>query len=577
MKTWVLRLLIVACVMVAGDRGFTRSAMGQTQATAKADMILRNGKIVTVDEAIGEVQAIAIRGDRILAVGSNAQMKALTDDSTMIIDLQGKLAIPGFIEGHGHFTSLGLAKMNLDLMAVRNWGEVIEMVAAAVAKASPGEWIVGRGWHQEKWDEAPRGAVEGFPTHHGVSGVSPDNPVFLSHASGHASFANKKAMDLAGISAATPDPPGGEILRDDHGQPIGIFRERASALLSRAQSVSGDRENTTDLTRRAIELATKECLSKGVTSFQDAGSSFSVINTFAEMADSGELGIRLWVMIREPNASIRANIDRYKALQRVGNNYLTVGGIKRSIDGALGSRGAWLLEPYADSAQSTGLATATLEDVTETAQIAIENGLQLCVHAIGDRANREVLNIFEKTFAANPQRKDLRWRIEHAQHLHPADIPRFGQLGVIASMQGIHCTSDAPWVLARLGYERANGGAYVWQKLMQSRAIVTNGTDTPVEDVSPIASYYATVSRRLNDGSVFFADQRMSRMEALRSYTIHAAYAAFEDDLKGTLTPGKLADIVVLSQDILSIAEDEIPHTNVEMTIVGGKIAYRRE
>ncbi len=577
MKTWVLRLLIVACVMIAGDRGFAQSATGRTQATAKADMILRNGKIVTVDEAIGEVQAIAIRGDRILAVGSNAQMKALTSDSTVIIDLQGKLAIPGFIEGHGHFTSLGDAKMNLDLMAVRNWGEVIEMVAAAVAKATPGEWIVGRGWHQEKWDEAPRGAVEGFPTHHGVSGVSPDNPVFLSHASGHASFANKKAMDLAGISAATADPPGGEILRDEQGQPIGVFRERASGLISRAQSVSGTRENATDLTRRAIELATKECLSKGVTSFQDAGSSFSVINTFAEMADSGELGIRLWVMIREPNASIRANIARYKALQRIGNNYLTVGGIKRSIDGALGSRGAWLLEPYADSAQSTGLATATIEDVTETAQIAIEHGLQLCVHAIGDRANREVLNIFEKTFAANPQKKDLRWRIEHAQHLHVDDIPRFGQLGVIASMQGIHCTSDAPWVLARLGYERADEGAYVWQKLMQSGAIVTNGTDTPVEDVSPIASYYATVSRRLDDGSVFFADQRMNRMEALRSYTIHAAYAAFEDDLKGTLTPGKLADIVVLSQDILSIAEEEIPHTNVEMTIVGGKIAYRRE
>ena len=577
MKTRVLRLLIVACVMVAGDCGFAQAATGQTQATAKADMILRNGKIVTVDEAIGDVQAVAIRGDRILAVGSNAQMEALTNDSTMIVDLKGKLVIPGFIEGHGHFMSLGHARMNLDLMAVRNWSEVIEMVAAAVAKASPGEWIVGRGWHQEKWDKAPHGAIEGFPTHHGVSAVSPDNPVFLSHASGHASFANKKAMDLAGISAATPDPPGGEILRDEQGQPIGIFRERASALIARAQSVSGHRESGTDLTRRAIELATKECLSKGVTSFQDAGSSFGVINTFAEMADSGELGIRLWVMIREPNANIRANIDRYKALQRVGNNYLTVGGIKRSIDGALGSRGAWLLEPYADSPQSTGLATATIEDVTETAQIAIEHGLQLCVHAIGDRANREVLNIFEKTFAANPQKKDLRWRIEHAQHLHVDDIPRFGQLGVIASMQGIHCTSDAPWVLARLGYERAGEGAYVWQKLMQSGALVTNGTDTPVEDVSPIASYYATVSRRLNDGSVFFADQRMSRMEALRSYTIHAAYAAFEDDLKGTLTPGKLADIVVLSQDILSIAEDEIPRTNVEMTIVGGKIAYRRE
>ena len=577
MKTRMLRLLTVACVVVAGDRGFAQSATGQTQATAKADMVLRNGKIVTVDEAIGEAEAIAIRGDRILAVGSNAQMEALASDSTMIIDLKGKLAIPGFIEGHGHFTSLGQAKMNLDLMAVRNWGEVIEMVAAAVAKASPGEWIVGRGWHQEKWDEAPPGAVEGFPTHHGVSAVSPDNPVFLSHASGHASFANKKAMDLSGISAATIDPPGGEILRDEQGQPIGVFRERASGLIFRAQSVSGDRESETDLARRAIELATRECLSKGVTSFQDAGSSFGVIDTFAEMAESGELEIRLWVMIREPNARIRANVDRYKKLQRAGNSYLTVGGIKRTIDGALGSRGAWMLAPYADSPQSTGLATATIEDVTETAQIAIEHGLQLCVHAIGDRANREVLNIFEKTFAANPQKKDLRWRIEHAQHLHSADIPRFGQLGVIASMQGIHCTSDAPWVLARLGYDRAGEGAYVWQKLMQSGAIVTNGTDTPVEDVSPIASYYATVSRRLNDGSVFFADQRMSRMEALQSYTINAAYAAFEDDLKGTLTPGKLADIVVLSQDILSIAQEEIPQTQVQMTIVGGKIVYRRE
>ena len=563
--------------MVAGDRGFAQSTTGKTQAIAKADLILRNGKIVTVDDTIGEVQAIAIRGDRILAVGSNAQMEALTNDSTMIVDLKGKLAIPGFIEGHGHFTSLGHAKMNLDLMAVRNWGEVIEMVAAAVAKATPGEWIVGRGWHQEKWDEAPHGAVEGFPTHHGVSSVSPDNPVFLSHASGHASFANKKAMDLAGISAATLDPPGGEILRNDQGQPIGIFRERASGLISRAQSVSGDSENETDLTRRAIELATKECLSKGVTSFQDAGSSFGTIDTFAKMAESGELGVRLWVMIRESNARIRANIDQYKTLQRVGNNYLTVGGIKRSIDGALGSRGAWMLAPYADSPQSTGLATSTIEDVTETAQIAMAHGLQLCVHAIGDRANREVLNIFEKAYTANPQHDDLRWRVEHAQHLHIDDIPRFGQLGVIASMQGIHCTSDAPWVLARLGYERADQGAYVWQKLIESGAVVTNGTDAPVEDVSPIASYYATVSRRLNDGSVFFGDQRMSRMDALRSYTINVAYAAFEEDIKGTLTPGKLADIVVLSQDILSIPEDQIPHTQVELTIVGGKVAYRRK
>ena len=577
MRIWIRGLLIVAFLLAAGDRSFAQAATETTQLAATADLVLHNGKIVTVDEALGELQAIAIRGDRILAVGSNEQIAAFISDSTSVVDLHGRLVIPGFIEGHGHFTSLGRAKMNLDLTTVRNWDEVIRIVAAAVSKASPGEWIVGRGWHQEKWDKPPQGNVEGFPTHHDVSAVSPDNPVFLTHASGHASFANKKAMDLAGISAATSDPPGGEILRDDQGQPIGVFRERASSLISRAQSVAGDHESGTDLTRRAIELATKECLSKGVTSFQDAGSSFRTIDTFAEMAESGELGVRLWVMIRESNVRIRADIEQYKTLQRVGNNYLTVGGIKRSIDGALGSRGAWLLQPYEDSPQSTGLATATIEDITETAHIAIEHGLQLCVHAIGDRANHEVLNIFQKAYAANPSKRDLRWRIEHAQHLYIDDIPRFGQLGVIASMQGIHCTSDAPWVLARLGYERAGEGAYVWQKLMQSGAVVTNGTDAPVEDVSPIASYYATVSRRLNDGSVFFGDQRMSRMDALRSYTINVAYAAFEEDIKGTLTPGKLADIVVLSQDILSIPEDQIPHTQVELTIVGGKIVYRRK
>ena len=577
MRIWMRGLLFVAFLLAAGDRSFAQAVTQQAQLAATADLVLHNGKIVTVDEAIGEAQAIAIRGDRILAVGSNEQVSGFISDSTSVIDLNGKLAIPGFIEGHGHFMSLGQSKMNLDLMTVRNWGEAIQMVATAVSEASPGEWIIGRGWHQEKWDKLPHGSVEGFPTHHAMSAVSPNNPVFLSHASGHASFANKKAMDMAGISAATLDPPGGEILRDDQGQPIGIFRERASGLISRAQSASGNRESGADLTRRAIELATRECLSKGVTSFQDAGSSFGTIDTFVEMAQSGELGVRLWVMIRESNARILANIDQYKTLQRVGNNHLTVGGIKRSIDGALGSRGAWMLEPYTDSPQSTGLATATIKDVTETAEIAIKHGLQLCVHAIGDQANREVLNIFEKAYTANPQNDDLRWRVEHAQHLHIDDIPRFGQLGVIASMQGIHCTSDAPWVLARLGYERASEGAYVWQKLMQSGAVVTNGTDTPVEDVSPIASYYATVSRRLNDGSVFFGDQRMSRMDALRSYTINAAYAAFEEDIKGTLTAGKLADIVVLSQDILTIPEKQIPHTQVELTILGGKVAYRRK
>jgi predicted amidohydrolase YtcJ len=281
-------------------------------------------------------------------------------------------------------------------------------------------------------------------------------------------------------------------------------------------------------------------------------------------------------MLRTGNAALAENAADYKMIG-YGNNHLTVRAIKRSIDGALGPHGAWLLEPYEDLPTSSGLNTSTVESVEATAHIAMENGFQLCVHAIGDRANREVLDIYERTFDANPGQTGLRWRIEHSQHLHPDDIPRFGEMGVIASMEGIHATSDAVYVLERLGEQRAEEGAYVWQKLMQSGAVVTNGTDAPVEDVDPISSYYATVSRRIVDGTVFFPEQRMSRMEALESYTISGAYAAFEEDIKGTLTPGKLADVTVLSQDILTIPEEDIPSTEVVYTIVGGRVQYSRD
>jgi predicted amidohydrolase YtcJ len=258
------------------------------------------------------------------------------------------------------------------------------------------------------------------------------------------------------------------------------------------------------------------------------------------------------------------------------DDYLTVRAIKRQIDGALGSRGAWLLEPYTDLPGSSGLNTEDPGDIERTAEIAIAGGYQLCVHAIGDRANREVLNLYERVFRRHPDKKNLRWRIEHAQHLSAADIPRFSQLGVIASMQGVHCTSDAPYVLARLGPKRAAEGAYVWQKLLHAGAVVTNGTDAPVEDVNPIASFYAAVSRRLRDGSVFYAAERLSRLEALRSYTISNAYAAFEEDQKGSLEPGKLADVTVLSKDILTIPEPAIPSAEVLYTIVGGRVAYQK-
>jgi predicted amidohydrolase YtcJ len=543
-----------------------------------ADLVLRNGKIVTMNAVQPSVQAMAVRGERITALGTNQAAQQWIGPNTKVIDLHGMLAIPGFIEGHGHFTGVGEFRMGLDLREARTWNDIVDQVARAVKQAKPGEWIVGRGWHQSKWASAPTPNVEGFPLHDSLDKVSPNNPVVLTHASGHASFVNGKALELAGVTATTPNPSGGEILKDAKGNPTGLLRERASGLIGRAQTQAENRRTAAEraeVLNRAIKLAIDESLSKGITSFQDAGSPFSTVDVLKKLADNHELRMRIWMMLRVPNEQLAPKLDQYRILG-AGDNYFTVRGIKRAIDGALGPRGAWLLAPYADKPDSSGLNTDDPADIRKTAELAIAHGYQLCVHAIGDRANRETLNIFEETFKAHPDKKDLRWRVEHAQHLSAADIPRFGQLGVIAAMQGIHCTSDAPYVLERLGAKRAEEGAYVWQKLMKSGAVVSNGTDAPVEDVSPLASYYASVSRKLKDGSRFFPDQRMSREEALKSYTLNNAYAAFEDKLKGSLEVGKLADVTVLSKDILTIAEDDIPTTDVVYTIVGGKVNFDR-
>jgi predicted amidohydrolase YtcJ len=543
-----------------------------------ADMVLRNGKIVTLNSATPVVQALATRGERITALGSNADAAKWIGPRTQVIDLHGQLAIPGFIEGHGHFTGVGEFRLGLDLREARTWDDIVAQVARAVKQARPGEWIDGRGWHQSKWTKAPEPNVEGFPLHDSLDKVSPNNPVVLTHASGHASFANAKAMEAAGITAKTPNPPGGEILKDKNGNPTGLLRERASGLVGRAEGAYNARRTPAEsaaLLRKEIDLAIDESLSKGITTFEDAGSPFGTVDTLKAMADAHELRMRIWMMLRMPNEVLAPRLDRYRMIG-AGDNYFTVRAIKRQIDGALGSRGAWLLEPYTDKPDSSGLNTEDPADIRKTAELAIQHGYQLCVHAIGDRANREVLNIYEDTFKAHPDQKDLRWRVEHAQHLNAADIPRFAQLGVIAAMQGIHCTSDAPYVLLRLGAKRAEEGAYVWQKLLKSGAVVGNGTDAPVEDVSPLASFYATVSRKLKDGTVFYPDQRMSREEALRSYTASNAYAAFEDKLKGTLEVGKLADVTVLSRDIMTIPEDQIPATDIVYTIVGGKVRFDR-
>ena len=554
------------------------SVAAQARAPRPADLVVRGGKVSTVDAKLGEVSAIAVRGDRIVAVGSDEEIGRYIGQRTKVVALEGRRVVPGFIEGHAHFTGIGQAKMSLDLMHVRNWDEVVALVKDAVAKARPGQWIVGRGWHQEKWDGKPTGAVEGFPTHHSISAVSPNNPVALRHASGHAAFYNAKAMQLAGVTKKTRAPKGGEILKDEQGEPIGVFRETAAGLVSRVYSASQLRRKPADRRadlERMIQLANDECMRLGVTSFQDAGSGFGTIDALREVVEKGKLDVRLYVMIRSSNSQLARRLATAK-LVGFGQNHLTVRALKRSIDGALGPRGAWLLEPYSDLPTSRGLETASVASVTETARLGVEHGFQVCIHAIGDRANREVLDIFEKFFAKHPELKDPRWRIEHAQHLHPTDIPRFGKLGVIASMQGVHCTSDGPWIEPRLGAKRAEEGAYVWKKLRESGAIVTNGTDAPVEDLDPIASFYASVSRMMKNGKRFYPSQRMTREQALRSYTLDAAYAAFEDDLKGSLTPGKLADFVVLSKDIMTCDEAEIPKATVDMTFVGGRLRYRK-
>ena len=571
-------LLLTA--LIPGARAHSAAADRATpQASVRtATLVLRGGPIVTVDEAKPDAQAIAIAGDTIVAVGSNADIEPYIGPQTTVIDQKGALAVPGLIDGHAHFTGVGQAAMSLKLARAKEWDDIVQMVAEAVRKAKPGEWIVGRGWHQEKWAHRPEPQVEGFPVHDRLSRVSPNNPVLLEHASGHAAFANARAMELAGITRDTADPAGGTILKDRKGSPTGLFNERAQGLVSRA--LDADRAKRTpaeveaDL-RKQIELASQESLSKGLTTVNDAGSSPSTIDLMKRVVDEGKLPIRVWMMLRETPDRLASDMPRYRVVD-YGDKRFTVRGIKRAVDGALGSRGAWLLEPYADLPSTSGLNTDSLDDIRKSAELAIEHGYQLCVHAIGDRGNREVLDIYEEAFRRHPEKSDLRWRIEHAQHISAADIPRFGKLGVIASMQGVHATSDAIYVLQRLGQKRAEEGAYAWQSLLKSGAIVTNGTDAPVEDIDPIPSFYASVSRKLNDGTVFYPKQRMSRMEALKSYTISAAYAGFEEKIKGSLTVGKLGDVTVLSKDIMTIPEAEIPTTQVLYTIVGGKVQYTR-
>lgn len=545
-----------------------------------ADLILRGGRVVTVDPRIPEAEAVAIRGDRIVSVGSGADIEAFRGDETEVIELDGRLAIPGFIEGHGHLLGLGTARLQLDLMPTTSYQDLIDLVEEAVAAAEPGDWIVGRGWHQSKWDPVPDPAVRGFQTHDALSAVSPENPVLLRHASGHASFANALAMELAGVTAETVDPPGGEIIQDASGQPTGIFVETAANLVASAYTASRESMTTEELEEEAMRsllLAQEEAFSKGVTSFQDAGVDVETVELYRQAIDEGKLKLRVWAMLSARLPDLAELLPTLRVVD-YGGHRLTVRAIKAYADGALGSRGAWLLDPYEDDPGTTGHNTVPLEDIAAVVRLALQHEYQVGTHAIGDRANQAVLDLYAAAFAELPDGpEDLRFRVEHSQILHPFDVPRFADLGVVAAMQGIHAISDGPWTPDRLGEQRTLERAYQFRDLIDAGVTVMNGTDVPVEDIDPIPSYFGTVVGRMNNGEVLNPDQLMTRMEGLEAYTINAAYGAHEEFSKGSLTPGKLADVVVLSQDILEVPDDQILSTRVDVTIVGGEVVYRRE
>ncbi|MBC6994715.1 amidohydrolase [Neolewinella lacunae] len=549
----------------------------------QADLLVFNARIWTgVDcpgvssPAAADYCATALligQGGRVMAVGNDtSEWLAQITPATARLDAGGNFLMPGFIEGHAHFSGLGSSLRNLNFLRSKSWEDIVAMVAERAATTPEGDWISGRGWHQEKWDAPHDHSVGGYPVHDELSRLTSQHPVILRHASGHALFANEKAMEIAGVSRETPDPRGGRVLRDASGDPTGVFEERAMDLITDAyqnyiQTLTPESRKTEWLA--GISAAQDECLRKGITSFQDAGSQFQEVDWYKELDQADSLRLRLWVMLRHSYQRMAGNMD---GLPHYGDRF-TCAAIKSELDGALGSYGAWLLEPYFDNPGFVGQNTTKVETVDSIAQLAYQHNMQLCVHAIGDRANRETLDVMSRYVQPGD---DRRWRIEHAQHIDPADIPRFAQLGVIASMQGIHCTSDALFAENRLGTERARSGAYPWRSLLDAGATVTNGTDAPVEDVDPIESFYATVTRKRADGKAdFFPEQAMTRTEALHSYTAAPAYAAFQEDELGTLAPMMEADFVLLSNNLLSCPEENILSTKVLSTYVGGRLAWK--
>jgi predicted amidohydrolase YtcJ len=534
-----------------------------------ADLVLRGGKVVTVDEEFSIHEAVAVRRDKIVFVGSNKDVEKYVLPSTMLIDLKGQLVLPGLIDAHAHLHSLGEELTYLNVTGTKNYQEIIDKVAAKVKASEPGEWIVGGRWDQNDWED------KAFPVHDPLSEVSPDNPVYLARIDGNAAFANQKALEIAGITKDTLDPAGGVIIRDGNGEPSGVLVNRAMNFVTDKIPPDSDEQF-----KQKFLKAIRSCLEVGLTSVHEAGIGPRHIDLYKDLIDNGQLKMRVYAMLGEEKdlPLDMALVDYFKKhrIAEYGHHLLSVRSIKLFFDGALGSRGAAFFKPYEDDPENTGLLRITPEYIHEISKAALQADMGVNTHCIGIRGNRLCLEAYANALKENPK-QDHRFRIEHAQVVEKEDVEKFITLGVIPSMQPTHCTSDMYFVKDRIGEERAKG-AYAWRWFIDAGSVIPCGSDFPVESNNPLLGIYAAVTRQ--DPSSWpeegwYPEHRMTVEEAIKSFTIWAAYAAFQEDVLGSIETGKYGDFTVLDKDILEIDPKEILNTKVVYTIVGGQIRYR--
>ncbi len=535
-------------------------------AQEQADLVVTNAKVYTVDQNRPVAEAFAIKDGRFQFVGSNRGALALSGNDTEIIDLDGQTVIPGMIDAHGHLTGLGNTLRNLILTGTTSFEDVVDIVANRVAEVEDGEWITGRGWDQNDW------ADQSFPTNAALNRTAPRNPVILRRVDGHAAVANAAALDAAGMTAATPDPDGGRIVKDSNGNPTGVLIDAAAdSVLARIPEWS-DREH-----REAVLAAISHLNAWGLTGVHDAGVGLDSIAVYEELAQAGRFNLRVYAMVSSAPEGVDGALRRGPQAG-LYDGRVWIKAFKISSDGALGSRGAAMLEDYTDDPGNRGLITFEREKIFDIASRSLQRGFQVNVHAIGDRANRTTLDVFEAALAANPV-ADHRFRIEHAQILSYHDIPKFADLDVIPSMQGSHQTSDMYWAADRVGSSRILG-AYAWRSLLNTGVVIPNGSDFPVESANPLISFHSFVSRHDVDrwpAGGWFAGQRTTREEALKSVTLWPAYAGFMENDVGSISAGKYADFVVLDRDLMTVDEHEILSTTVLQTFLGGTLVYERD